>query len=48
MKPEKPDAGQFAAWWRAHRDQVSILGIAAVALGGIVCMVAAVLVVVLQ
>ncbi len=44
MRPEKPAGHQFSAWWQANRDRVSILAIAAVALGGMFCLVIIVLV----
>jgi len=33
----------FARWWRANRGRAQLLAIAAVAIGGIVCMVLTVL-----
>lgn len=46
MRPDGEGSGGFGGWWVANRDRVSILAIAAVALGGIVCMLVTVLVLV--
>ena len=45
MRPDGDWRSGLAAWWAAHRDRASILAIGGVALGGIVCMVLAVLVI---
>lgn len=38
--------GEPGGWWAANRDRLSILAIGGIAIGGIVCMVATVLLVV--
>lgn len=47
MPAEEEGHGGFGAWWAAHRDRISILVIGGIALGGIVCMLVTVLVLVL-
>jgi hypothetical protein len=45
-RPSGGGSGRFGGWWTANRDRLSILAIAGVALGGIVCMLVTVLVLV--
>lgn len=46
MRPDGDGHGGLDGWWAANRDRISILAIAGVALGGIVCMLVTVLVLV--
>ena len=46
MRPDGQGRRGLAVWWAANRDRVGILAIGGVALGGIVCMVLTVLVIV--
>lgn len=45
--PSDGNGGMDGGWWAANRDRIAILAIGGVAIGGIVCMLAIVLVVVL-
>lgn len=47
MRPDAEGSGGFGGWWAANRDRVSLLAIAGVALGGIVCMFLTILLLVL-
>lgn len=38
------EPGRVGRWWRAHRPRIELLAIAAMAIGGIVCMALTVLV----
>ncbi len=47
-EPDGKRRNDFAEWWTAHRDRASILLIGGVALGGMVCMIAVVLAIVMR
>lgn len=47
-EPDGKRQHDFAEWWTTHRDRASILLIGGVALGGMVCMIAVVLAIVMR